>query len=196
MEVIELAGYTEEEKLKIANVTSCPSRSKNHGLTHEQIQFTDGGAAPGNSATLTKPASEISNAKSHRSAARSRGDGRGQEGADQDHTGHGGRDPRAPRFFDEEMQKRTKNPGVAIGLAWTPVGGDVLFIEASRMPGTRLADANRSARRRHEGIGASGALVAARRTRRNTELTGLLQAPTSTFTCRRGQFPRTARRPA
>ena len=42
----------------------------------------------------------------------------------------------APRFLDEEMEERTKDPGVAIGLAWTPVGGEVLFIEASRMAGT------------------------------------------------------------
>src|SRR5437667_3908582 len=41
----------------------------------------------------------------------------------------------APRFLDEEMEERTKDPGVAIGLAWTPVGGEVLFIEASRMAG-------------------------------------------------------------
>ena len=42
----------------------------------------------------------------------------------------------APKFLDEEMEERTKDPGVAIGLAWTPVGGEVLFIEASRMAGT------------------------------------------------------------
>ena len=42
----------------------------------------------------------------------------------------------APVFLDEEMAERTKEPGVAIGLAWTPAGGDVLFIEASRMAGT------------------------------------------------------------
>ena len=42
----------------------------------------------------------------------------------------------APRFLDEEMEERTKDPGVAIGLAWTPAGGEVLFIEASRMAGT------------------------------------------------------------
>jgi len=41
----------------------------------------------------------------------------------------------APKFMDEEMEERTKDPGVAIGLAWTPVGGEVLFIEASRMAG-------------------------------------------------------------
>src|SRR5207244_11344148 len=42
----------------------------------------------------------------------------------------------APKFLDEEMEQRTKDPGVAIGLAWTPAGGEVLFIEASRMAGT------------------------------------------------------------
>jgi len=42
----------------------------------------------------------------------------------------------APIFLDEEMSERTKEPGVAIGLAWTPAGGDVLFIEASRMAGS------------------------------------------------------------
>ena len=65
----------------------------------------------------------------------------------------------APRYLDEEIEERTKNPGVAIGLAWTPVGGEVLFIEASRMAGHGHADADRPPRRRHEGVGARGALV-------------------------------------
>jgi ATP-dependent Lon protease len=42
----------------------------------------------------------------------------------------------APRHLDEELADRTREPGVAIGLAWTPAGGDVLFVEASRMAGT------------------------------------------------------------
>jgi ATP-dependent Lon protease len=42
----------------------------------------------------------------------------------------------APSFLDEEVEERTKEPGVATGLAWTPAGGDVLFVEASRMAGT------------------------------------------------------------
>jgi ATP-dependent Lon protease len=41
----------------------------------------------------------------------------------------------APTFLDEEIEERTKEPGVAIGLAWTPAGGDVLFIEANVVPG-------------------------------------------------------------
>jgi ATP-dependent Lon protease len=41
----------------------------------------------------------------------------------------------APTFLDEEIEDRTKDPGVAVGLAWTPAGGEVLFVEASRMQG-------------------------------------------------------------
>ena len=41
----------------------------------------------------------------------------------------------APVFLDEEIENRTKDPGVAVGLAWTPAGGEVLFVEASRMQG-------------------------------------------------------------
>ena len=74
----------------------------------------------------------------------------------------------APTFLDEEMEERTKDPGVAIGLAWTPAGGDVLFIEASRMAGHRHADADRPARRRDEGVGARGAVVVPRARRAPT----------------------------
>ncbi len=42
----------------------------------------------------------------------------------------------APRFLDEEIEERSRRPGVAIGLAWTPTGGEVLFVEASRMQGS------------------------------------------------------------
>jgi len=42
----------------------------------------------------------------------------------------------APTFLDEEIENRTKDPGVAVGLAWTPAGGEVLFVEASRMQGS------------------------------------------------------------
>ena len=81
----------------------------------------------------------------------------------------------APTFLDEEMEERTKEPGVAIGLAWTPAGGDVLFIEASRMAGHRLADADRPARRGDEGIGARGAVVVPRARRGVRRRSRLLQ---------------------
>ena len=60
------------------------------------------------------------------------------------------------------MEERTKDPGVAIGLAWTPSGGDVLFVEASTDAGRRQPDADRPARRRDEGVGAGRAVLAAR----------------------------------
>ena len=62
----------------------------------------------------------------------------------------------APRF-ENEVAMRTSVPGVATGLAWTPVGGDILFIEATRMPGARPADPHRPARRRDAGKRAGGA---------------------------------------
>ena len=61
-----------------------------------------------------------------------------------------------------EQRRRTKDPGVATGLAWTPTGGDVLFIEATGDAGLGQADDHRPARRRDEGVGAGGALLRAR----------------------------------
>ena len=49
-----------------------------------------------------------------------------------------------PRQFESEVAMRTSVPGVATGLAWTPVGGDILFIEATRVPGFGQADPHRS----------------------------------------------------
>ena len=67
----------------------------------------------------------------------------------------------APQF-ESEVAMRTSVPGVATGLAWTPVGGDILFIEATRMPGNGQADPDRPARRRDEGERAGGAVASSR----------------------------------
>ena len=56
-----------------------------------------------------------------------------------------------PAKFEHETALRSSVPGVATGLAWTPVGGDILFIEATRVAGTRPADPDRPAGRRDEG---------------------------------------------
>ena len=64
--------------------------------------------------------------------------------------------------FHAEARRRTRVPGVATGLAWTPVGGDVLFIEASAMPGKGKLHDHRPARRRDEGVRAGGADLGAR----------------------------------
>ena len=136
MEVLEVPGYTEEEKLAIARDHLVEKQVKNHGLTPEQFAVTD--AALGAVIRGYTREAGVRNLEREigalcRKAARRRAEGR--------------EDPLivtpdvvvellgAPAFMDEEMAERTREPGVAIGLAWTPAGGDVLFIEASRMAG-------------------------------------------------------------
>src|SRR5688572_17573024 len=133
MEVLEIAGYTEEEKLKIATDHLVEKQVKNHGLTPENLRFTPealrqvirGYTREAGVRNLEREIGSLC-----RKVARRRAEGNEA--------------PReitpdvvvemlgAPRFLDEEMEERTKEPGVAIGLAWTPAGGEVLFIEASR----------------------------------------------------------------
>ena len=136
MEVLELPGYTEEEKLKIAKEHLVAKQIANHGLTPESISFTDEGlrlVIRGYTREAGVRNLEREIASLCRKIARRRAEG-------QDATVSITREVvvellGAPRFLDEEMEERTKNPGVAIGMAWTPVGGEVLFIEASRMAG-------------------------------------------------------------
>jgi ATP-dependent Lon protease len=136
MEVLELAGYTEEEELEIARDHLVARQVKNHGLTDKQITFTDlglrtiirGYTREAGVRNLEREVGAIC-----RKIARRRAEGHNAKtrvSPDLVHTLLG-----APRFLDEEMEERTKNPGVAIGLAWTPVGGEVLLVEASRMTG-------------------------------------------------------------
>jgi ATP-dependent Lon protease len=136
MEVLELAGYTEEEKLKIVFEHLIAKQIANHGLTPEQLEFTQ----PAISAVIRGYTREagVRNLEREigalcRKVARRRAEG--------DET-RVVIDPAAvvemlgaPAFLDEEIENRTKDPGVAVGLAWTPAGGEVLFVEASRMQG-------------------------------------------------------------
>jgi ATP-dependent Lon protease len=136
MEVLEIAGYTEEEKLKIAQEHLVSKQVKNQGLTAESIQFTPD-ALRQVIRGYTREAG-VRNLEREIGALCRKAARRKAEGNDApieispavviEFLG-------APRFLDEEMEARTKEPGVAIGLAWTPVGGEVLFIEASRMAG-------------------------------------------------------------
>ena len=136
MEVLELAGYTEEEKLKIAKEHLVAKQVANHGLTAEMVSFTDEAirlVIRGYTREAGVRNLERELASLIRKIARRRAEGR-EEAVELT------KDTvvellGAPRFLDEEMEERTKNPGVAIGMAWTPVGGEVLFIEASRMQG-------------------------------------------------------------
>ena len=137
MEVLEIAGYTEEEKLTIATDHLVDKQVKNHGLTPEYIRFTPE-AIRQVIRGYTREAG-VRNLEREIGALCRKGARRRAEGDETpivvtpevvvEMLG-------APRFLDEEMEERTKEPGVAIGLAWTPAGGEVLFVEASRMSGT------------------------------------------------------------
>ncbi|MSO56713.1 MAG: endopeptidase La [Acidobacteria bacterium] len=137
MEVLELPGYTEEEKLRIAKEHLIAKQIANHGLTPDSVTFTDeatrlvirGYTREAGVRNLEREIASLT-----RKIARRRAEG-------QDAPVTLTRETvvellGAPRYLDEEIAERTKNPGVAIGMAWTPVGGEVLFIEASRMQGT------------------------------------------------------------
>jgi ATP-dependent Lon protease len=137
MEVLEIPGYTEEEKLAIAREHLVAKQVQNHGLAPDQLVITDQ-AISAIVRGFTREAGvrnlEREIAAVCRKAARRRAEGNPEPlvvTADVVTELLG-----APRFLDEEIHERTKEPGVAIGLAWTPAGGDVLFVEASRMPGT------------------------------------------------------------
>ena len=137
LEVLELAGYTEEEKLKIAVEHLIAKQVKNHGLTPEHVEFTEpairqvirGYTREAGVRNLEREIGSLC-----RKIARRRAEGDESKvvitpDAVVSMLG-------APTFLDEEVENRTKDPGVAVGLAWTPAGGEVLFVEASRMQGT------------------------------------------------------------
>ena len=137
MEVLEIAGYTEVEKLQIAIDHLVGKQVKNHGLTDEQVRFTPEALRQiilgyTREAGVRNLEREIGSLCRKVARRRAEGDERPVEITRDLVVEMLG----APRFLDEEMEERTKDPGVAIGMAWTPVGGEVLFIEASRMTGS------------------------------------------------------------
>ena len=137
MEVLELPGYTEEEKLKIAREHLVSKQIPNHGLTTDVVAFTDeslrsvirGYTREAGVRNLEREIAALC-----RKVARRRAEG--DESPVMITSDLVVEMLGAPKFVDEEVEERTKAPGVSIGLAWTPVGGEVLFIEASRMKGT------------------------------------------------------------
>ena len=136
MEVLELAGYTEEEKLKIAFEHLIAKQVKNHGLTPEQVEFTTEAVAAvirgyTREAGVRNLEREIGALCRKVARRRAEGDDSKVVITREAVVGMLG----APTFLDEEIENRTKDPGVAVGLAWTPAGGEVLFVEASRMQG-------------------------------------------------------------
>ncbi len=142
MEILHLQGYTEEEKIQIATRHLIPRQLENHGLDEE----ADQPVFERESLALiirdyTREAGlrnmERSIAKICRKAVRKLAEG--EEGPLQVTPEVVSELLGAPTSLSRELVERVSVPGVAVGLAWTPVGGDILFAEASRMRGsTRL----------------------------------------------------------
>jgi ATP-dependent Lon protease len=162
MEIIELTGYTEEEKVNIAERYLIPRQIKENGLKEGQIEFPTESVAliarhytreagvrkleqligtvcrktarkvaeyvPVRPAGLSAPSADIGEAGREDSSLAMP---KLVVTAEVVHEFLGGIKVRV----DTEIAERTKRPGVAVGLAWTPAGGDVLFIEANRMKG-------------------------------------------------------------
>ncbi|MEA2583413.1 MAG: ATP-dependent Lon protease, partial [Thermomicrobiales bacterium] len=134
MEVLQLSGYTDDEKVQIARKYLVPKQITAHGLTPEEVSFDDK-ALRVIVRSYTREAGvrnlERQIATVCRKIARDIAEGatRIEPVTAERVVDYLGR----PRFFDE-VAERTDRPGVATGLAWTPTGGDVLFVEATMMP--------------------------------------------------------------
>jgi ATP-dependent Lon protease len=137
MEVIQLAGYTTDEKRHIARRYLVPRQIEANGLRPSAIEFAD----PALDAIIEEYTREagVRNLerqigticrKVARDVAEGKVEGKVRISAKR------ARELLGRRLFFSEQRRRTKDPGVATGLAWTPVGGEVLFVEASAMPGS------------------------------------------------------------
>ncbi len=136
LEILEIPGYTRSEKLMIARQFLIPKQIEEHGMTNAQITFDD--PAVGEVIdSYTREAGVRSLEREIGSVCRGVAV-KVAEGETKDQvqiTAEKVSDFLGPQKFISEVAERTAVPGVATGLAWTAVGGDILFIEATRMPG-------------------------------------------------------------
>ena len=137
MEILDLPGYTEEEKVHIAVKYLIPRQIEENGLKKKGIQFKPD-AVHKIVQAYTREAGvrnlERQIAAICRKVARRVAGGEEKKFviAANDLSEYLG-----PEKFYSEVKERTSQPGVATGLAWTPTGGDVLFVEATQMPGAK-----------------------------------------------------------
>jgi ATP-dependent Lon protease len=135
MEVIELPGYTEDEKVEIAKRYLVKRRLEATGLTPEQATITDD-AIRAVIRDYTREAG-VRNLERDLGAIFQRiamtiAEGKAERVTVEEKELHA---ILGARRFESEVAMRTSVPGVATGLAWTPTGGDILFVEAARVPG-------------------------------------------------------------
>ena len=136
MEVISLSGYTANEKLQIARRYLVRRQLEANGLKPEQVEITDAALMDiiqhyTREAGVRNLEREIGKALRHVAVRIAEGQS-GPIRIDDDDLGV----VLGPPQFESEVAMRTSLSGVATGLAWTPVGGDILFIEATRTPGS------------------------------------------------------------
>jgi ATP-dependent Lon protease len=135
MEVLELPGYTEEEKIHIANKFLIPKQIEEHGLEPSQIKIKKD-ALQEIISSYTREAGvrnvEREVASICRGVAKEVVEGRTDPASISKKELH---KYLGPIKYFSEIAERTTEPGVAIGLAWTPVGGDIIFVEAAKMKG-------------------------------------------------------------
>jgi ATP-dependent Lon protease len=138
MEIIELSSYTEVEKVRIAQGYLIPRQIKENGLRADEVTFTDaalreiiaGYTREAGVRSLERHIGKICRKIAARVAA-------GQTGSVIVDAGSVTLWLGKHEIHDEEITERTEIPGVAIGLAWTATGGDIMFFEATRMPGDK-----------------------------------------------------------
>jgi ATP-dependent Lon protease len=134
MEILTLSGYTDEEKIGIARQYLIPKQRGAHGLTAEEVdlepeavrRIVRGYTREAGVRGLEREIATVVRKVARRIAEGQRGPFRITADDVAEFLGR-------PHFFDE-VAERTRRPGVATGLAWTPTGGDVLFVEATMMP--------------------------------------------------------------
>jgi ATP-dependent Lon protease len=137
MEILEIPGYTRREKLAIARQHLIPKQLEEHGITKEQLDITDQ-AVDIVIDTYTREAGVRTLERQIASIIRgvavkiAEGDTTPRKVENEDQV----REFLGPQKFTSEVAERTEEAGVATGLAWTSVGGEILFIEATRMYGS------------------------------------------------------------
>jgi ATP-dependent Lon protease len=137
MEILEIPGYTRREKMAIARQHLIPKQLEEHGITSEQLDITDKAVdvvidmytREAGVRTLERQIAGVIRGVAVKIAE---GDTTPRKIDDEDQI----REFLGPQKFTSEVAERTEEPGVATGLAWTSVGGEILFIEATRMYGT------------------------------------------------------------
>ncbi len=138
MEIIELSSYTEDEKVRIAQGYLIPRQIKENGLVSDEVEFTEtalheiiqGYTREAGVRGLERNIGKICRKLAARIAA-------GETSSVIIDAGNVAAYLGRREVHEEEVTERTEIPGVAIGLAWTATGGDIMFFEATRMPGEK-----------------------------------------------------------